>query len=95
MHSRYRRVSISSLPSERSQYYSLFDDQAQNMSANAAASKCPFLTRVPASFLGHAGASLNMYGQRCPVMARMFHRSANGAAGKTAPVARTLTLGEL
>jgi 5-aminolevulinate synthase len=50
------------------------------MSVNAVSAKCPFLARVPASFLGYAGPSLNMYGQRCPVMARMFHRAAPGGS---------------
>ena len=66
------------------------------MSMNAVSSKCPFLARVPSSFLGHAGPSLNMYGQRCPVMARMFHRTAAGGTktAQTAPMTKTLTLGE-
>ena len=63
------------------------------MSVNAVSSKCPFLARVPTAFLGHAGPSINMYGQRCPVMARMFHRAAPGGS-RPAPVAKTLTLGE-
>lgn len=37
------------------------------------ATKCPFVSAVPKSFLQHAGASLNMYGQKCPVMSRLFH----------------------
>ena len=68
-------------------------DEEQNMSVNAVSAKCPFLARVPASFLGHAGPSLNMYGQRCPVMARMFHRAAPGGFNR-APLTKTLSLGE-
>ena len=63
------------------------------MSVNAVSSKCPFLARVPATFLGHAGPSLNMYGQRCPVMARMFHRAAPGGSN-AAPLGKSLTLGK-
>lgn len=64
------------------------------MTVNAVSSKCPFLTRVPSNFLSHAGSSLNMYGQRCPVMARLFHRAATGQGGTTTLGTRTLTLGE-
>ena len=39
----------------------------------AAVSKCPFLSRVSKTFLQHSGSSLDMYGQRCPVMAKLFH----------------------
>ena len=68
------------------------------MTLNAVTAKCPFLTRVPSSFLGHAGPSLGMYGQRCPVMARLFHRMATGEGKQGVQPregAKTLTLGEL
>lgn len=68
------------------------------MTVNAVSSKCPFLTRVPSSFLNHSGPSLNMYGQRCPVMVRLFHRAATGEGAKAVQPtqgAKTLTLGEL
>ena len=61
------------------------------MTVNAASLTCPFLSRVSSSFLGHAGASLNMYGQRCPIMARLFHRVAASGGHQGA---KTLTLGE-
>ena len=43
----------------------------------SAASKCPFLSGVSKSFLQHSGTSMNMYGQKCPVMSRMFHVGAS------------------
>ena len=43
------------------------------------AAKCPFLSRVPTSYLQSSGSSLNMYGQKCPVMSRLFHAATGGA----------------
>ena len=45
----------------------------------SAASKCPFLTRVSPTFLRHSGSSLGMYGQRCPVMSKLFHTAVGTA----------------
>ena len=45
----------------------------------AAVSKCPFLTKVSTNFLRHAGGSLGMYGQRCPVMSKLFHTAVGSA----------------
>lgn len=64
------------------------------MTLNAVCSKCPFLTRVSSDFLSHAGPSLNMYGQRCPVMVRLFHRGAAGQGGTPTQGRRALTLGK-
>lgn len=44
-------------------------------------SQCPFLGRVSITFVRHAGASLGMYGQRCPVISKLFHTAASGARG--------------
>ncbi len=64
----------------------------------SAASKCPFLTKVPTNYLQKSGASLGMYGQKCPVMSRLFHtasRAAGGVrSGAATPGKQTLSLGE-
>ena len=62
-----------------------------------AVTKCPFLSRVPSAFLNNAGPSLNMYGQRCPIMGRLFHLAGAGKGGQAALQAqgsKTLSLGE-
>lgn len=59
------------------------------------AAKCPFLGRVSSNFLQHSGNSLGMYGQKCPVMSKLFHsalasaKSTVGTSGK-----KGLSLGE-
>ena len=58
----------------------------------SAASKCPFLTRVPSTFLRNCGSSIGMYGQRCPVMSKLFH-TAVGAARQGAN-RKPVTLGK-
>ena len=92
----FARAATSSHPSRAPILNHYISKQAQNMTVNAVSSKCPFLTRVPSTFLGRAGPSLNMYGQRCPVMGRLFHRAATGGAKPAHPVlgTKTLTLGE-
>ena len=69
------------------------------MSFSAASKKCPFLAQVSTNYLQKSGASLGMYGQKCPVMSRLFHtasRAAGGGVGNGAatPSKQTLSLGE-
>ena len=45
------------------------------MSVSAPVTKCPFIARVSSTYLLKAGNSLGMYGQRCPVMSKLFHNS--------------------
>ena len=57
----------------------------------SAASKCPFIAQVSTNFLQKSGSSRGRYGQKCPVMSKLFHtvsRAANGG-GK-----QPLSLGE-
>lgn len=63
----------------------------------SAASKCPFLTRVSTNYLQKSGSSLGMYGQRCPVMSKLFHTASRAAGGgSSAPTTgkQPLSLGE-
>lgn len=58
----------------------------------SAASKCPFVAQASSNFLQKSGASLGMYGQKCPVISKLFHTAASRATignGK-----QPLTLGE-
>lgn len=72
-------------------YLCALQNSRQNMSFSAA-SKCPFLTRVPSTFLRNCGSSIGMYGQRCPVMSKLFH-TAVGAARQGAN-RKPITLGK-
>lgn len=40
-------------------------------------SRCPFLNRVSANFLRHAGKSLTLYGQSCPMVSRLLCNKAS------------------
>ena len=40
-------------------------------------SRCPFLNRVSANFLRHAGKSLTLYGQSCPMVSRLICNKAS------------------
>lgn len=53
--------------------------------------KCPFLSRVSFDFVRRSGNSLGMYGQRCPVMSRLFTSTTSGLKGANG---RTLSLGK-
>ena len=57
----------------------------------SAASKCPFLTQVTTTFLQKSGTSLGMYGQKCPVMSKLFHSASRAA---TTNGKQPLTLGK-
>ena len=63
------------------------------MSAPVAA-KCPFLSTVPAKFINCAGKSLGMYGQRCPVMSKLFHTAVAGSGRQAVGRGKTIPLGE-
>ena len=47
------------------------------------ARKCPFLKRVPASFVRKAGPSLLSYAEKCPVMSQVL--SVKAAAPRVNP----------
>lgn len=57
----------------------------------SAASKCPFIAQVSTNFLQKSGSSLGMYGQKCPVMSKLFHTASHAANGGAK---QSLTLGE-
>lgn len=63
------------------------------MSFSAATSQCPFVSRVSTKFLQKSGKSLGMYGQKCPVMSKLFHTAAKHAVGPGEKQA--LSLGEI
>ncbi len=44
----------------------------------SAASVCPFVSKVSLQFLQKSGSSLGMYGQKCPVMSKLFHTACRG-----------------
>lgn len=56
-----------------------------------AATKCPFVAQASTSFLLKSGASLTMYGQKCPVMSKLFHTASRAVNGV---VKQPLSLGE-
>ena len=57
----------------------------------SAAGKCPFIAQASCNFLQKSGASLGMYGQKCPVISKLFHTVANRAAGGSK---QSVTLGK-
>ena len=77
-----------------SSYYffsSFIKGRTQAMSFSVAAN-CPFLGRVSTSFLQNSGTSLGMYGQKCPVMSKLFHTAVNGTRSTVGK--KGLNLGE-
>lgn len=63
--------------------------------SNTMKANCPFLGRVSTRFLQHAGRSLSVYSERCPVMSRLLHTNARGSTVNLANSRAPLNMGEI